>query len=178
MISNNFKKVGIFNLALILLVVIYDTIRLVTGNSIIGKITIIVHFIAYFFGLLYAFSGYKKDASKYYKLYMFLFSVSEIMSTISVVLRKEPSTISTLLTGLCAVFALILTFGKDLGKNTTLSICAICLSIHIYNLIHILINSQTKFQAITNSLSNIVLVVIALVFIIAKYENKALRGSK
>lgn len=110
MIKANYKKVGIFNLLLLVFVIIYDSIRLATGHSLIPKIAILVHFVAYFAGLLYAFSGYKKDGAKYYKVFMFLVAVSEALSFIDKITRTETSLITTILSGVCVVIALSLTF--------------------------------------------------------------------
>lgn len=72
MIKANYKKAGIFNLLLLVFVIIYDSIRLATGHSLIPKIAILVHFVAYFAGLLYAFSGYKKMVLNIIKCLCFL----------------------------------------------------------------------------------------------------------
>ena len=177
MIRDNFKKVGIVNLILIELVLIYDVIRLFKGDSAIGQATIIVHILGYFVGLLYAFSGYKKDAAKYYKLYMLAVLVAEVMSIFNLAPRTQPDVISYVLRGACIVFAILLTFAKDLGSKTTLSICSASLFIHIFNLVRIIINANNKLAAATNSVSDLALIIIALVFILAKYEDKKARGT-
>lgn len=178
MIRENFKKVGIFNLALLVFVLVYDSIRLATGHSLMAKAVILVHFISYFAGLLYAFSGYKKDAAKYYKVFMFFVAVSEVLSFVGKLTRSEPALITTILSGICVAIALSLTFIKDLGSKMSVSLCSICLAIHSFNLIYTIINASTKFQAISGPLSDFMLLVIALVFVLAKYEDKAARGSK
>lgn len=177
MIRENFKKVGIFNLVLIVFVVVYDSIRLATGNSMLPKIIILVHFVAYFAGLLYAFSGYRKNGARYYKIFMLCLSVSEILSLVGKLNRPEPSTLSLILSGICIALSLVLLFGKDLGNKLSITACSLCLVIHLYNFFHTLINATTKFQAVTGPLSDTIMLVIALVFIIAKYEDKKERGT-
>lgn len=178
MIRENFKQVGIFNLLLIILVVIYDSIRLVTGSTLMPKIVILVHFVAYFAGILYAFSGYKKEGVKYYKAFMFFVAIAEILSFAGKLTRSEPSTLSIVLSGVCIVAALALAFVKDLGNKLSITLCSTCLAFHLYNLIHTAVNASAKFQAITGPLSDAVLIIIALVFVLAKYEDKAERGTK
>ena len=178
MIRENFKKVGIFNLLLIVLVVIYDSIRLATGHSLMPKIVILVHFVAYFVGLLYAFSGYKKDAARYYKIFMFLVAASEALSFVGKLTRSEPSTLMTVLSGVCIAIALSLTIVKDLGNKFSIVLCSISIAIHLYNVIHTAIFASAKFQAISGPLSDLILLIVALVFILAKYEDKFARGTE
>lgn len=89
MIRNNIIKTGIFNLILIISMVVYDSIRLVTGHSAMAKVTILVHFVGFAAALVYTMSGYKKDAAKYYKIYMLTLTVCEIMSLINITTRTE-----------------------------------------------------------------------------------------
>lgn len=178
MIRENFKQVGIFNLLLIVLVVIYDSIRLVTGSTLMPKIVILVHFVAYFAGILYAFSGYKKEGAKYYKVFMFLVAASEILSFAGKLTRSEPSTLSVVLSGICIALMLALALVKDLGNKLSITLCSICLAIHLYNLIYTAINAAAKFQAITGPLSDVILIIVALVFVIAKFEDKYARGTE
>lgn len=177
MIRENFKKVGIFNLALILFVMIYDSIRLATGHSLMPKIVILVHFVAYFAGMTYAFNGYKKDSAIYHKAFMLCLSLSEILSLVDKINRPESSTFSVILSGICVAISFVLLFGKDLGSKFSISICSLSLAIHIYNFFHVLINSTSKFQAVTGPISDSIMLIIALVFIVAKYEDKKMRGS-
>lgn len=177
MIRENFKKVGVFNTVLIILVVIYDSLRLVTGNTLLPKISIAIHFGAYIAGILYAVSGYKKDAAKYYKVFMLFLVVSEILSFVSKMDRSEPPMFSMILSGICVFAALILFFVKDFGKKNTIAICSMSLILHISNLLYTLINASAKFQAATGPISDSILLIVALVFIVAKYEDKASRGS-
>lgn len=178
MVRDNFKKVGIFNLVLIGLVLVYDVIRLFDNASVIGRAAILVHILGYVTGLLYAFSGYKKDSAKYYMLFMFMLLISEVMSILNLTSRSEANIVSYILRVACILIAFMLTFGKNLGLKTTLSICSVSLLIHIYNLVRVIINAKDKFQAATNSVSDLVLIVIALVFILAKYEDKFARGTE
>lgn len=178
MIKDNIKKTGVFNLILIALMVVYDSVRLFTGHSTMAKVTIIIHFVGFAAALVYTISGYKKDAAKYFKIYMFTLSICEIMSLVSLTSRTEPSVLSYVLRGICVINALMLTFAKDLGRKKSITICSAILLFHLYNLIHTLINATSKFQAVTNTLSDIILVILALVFIVAKYEDKESRGSK
>lgn len=178
MIKENFRKVGVFNLALLVLVIIYDSIRLATGHSLIPKIAIIVHFVAYFAGILYTFRGYKKGAAKYYKVYMFLVAISETLSFIVKLTRSEVTQINTVLSGVCVAIALSLTFIKDLGNKLSISLCSLSLAIHLYNLIYVVLFSSTKFQAISGPISDLALIAITFVFVLVKYEDKAARGSE
>lgn len=47
----------------------------------------------------------------------------------------------------------------------------------MFNLTHVIINvSGTRFQAATGPLSDFVMFIVAIVFVLAKYEDKATRG--
>ena len=185
-ITKNLKKVGIVNTILIAVCLILDGYVIgqepyllsipsyVAANGL--KIVSIVC------GLVYAISGYKKNAAKYYKGFMILQLVTRIVdtfidlySTITYADKYGSSYYTTVFKFIIVICIAILAFAKDFGKKKsliaayTLLICDVAVFIRMIT---------TYNNDIVLAFTYLLLGIITVIFVEAKYIDKEARGTK
>lgn len=181
-ITKNLKQAGIFNTVLIVIATILQIYQLciMDYKSASGILYFydIITIIALVSGLFYAFYGYKKEASKYYKVFMALTFITFLCSAIS----NLPYSYLMILTCISFVRLIpiaLLAFKKDFGKKNSI-ICAyttFALTLAIV-LIGVFVFVTPLKYLITLILNNVLLSVIVIIFVEAKYADKEARGTK
>ncbi len=134
-------------------------------------------------GLMYLFFGYRKRAALYFKLFMGFFALSQalLLSDLLADPMAQPFYFGIVyLLSFAAV--LILSFGKDLGKGISLTLIgmlviggAVVLVMTLFLLDDF---APSAFEAVTRGVTNFLLAVTAGSMVLAKYLDKAERGSK
>ena len=179
LINDNLKKAGYFNAVLIVIALV---LRLATFVSIptLGKIESIICIVALIYGLIYSLNGYKKDASKYYKIFMYLYLLSTVITLILTFfvaineLRKYG--VLVIIANVIILMSLaILAFAKDLGEKKSNGLALAVLAISIFKLCFV---STKTISHISIAFDNLMLACILCVFVSAKYADKASRGAK
>ena len=175
LINDNLKKTGYFNAALIVIAIIMKLITLKDVSTLV-KVDSIVCIIALVFGLFYSLNGYKKDAAKYYKSFMYLFFVSSVLSllvpSIAPLSGKTNYFIASI-NVIILVLVFLLAFIKDLGVNKSTNISMLILILNIVKLFY-----NVQITVFLLGFSNLVLACILCVFVSAKYADKEARGAK
>ena len=134
-------------------------------------------------GVVYLLKGYNKQAAPYYKAFLLL-HVGVCALTIIVDLcfyKVTPLLICIcVLTALKGIDLLILTFGKDLGKQKTWTLFYVILSIDIIALILAVINMiNVGFDfSFTGYVTGLIADGTIGLAVMGKYKNKESRGSK
>ena len=178
LINDNLKKTGYFNAVLIVIALV---LRLVTFVSIptLGKIESIICIVALLYGLIYSLNGYKKDASKYYKTFMYLYLLSTVITLILTFfvaineLRKYG--ILVIIANVVILLSLtILAFAKDLGEKKSNGLALVILGASIFKLCIV----TKTISYISIAFDNLMLACILCVFVSAKYTEKTSRGAK
>ncbi|MDO4940166.1 MAG: hypothetical protein Q4E33_00565 [Erysipelotrichaceae bacterium] len=184
LINKNLKKVGIVNSISIAVAICLRLFQL-KDTHLIANIDGVVCILTLLFGIFYSLSGYKKDAAKYFKIFTLLFLASSIVTVacgIDLIMANEGPIItnqgySLVASSLAIVFcAAIIAFGKDLGKKKSSNLSYIIMVADVVKLLHSLFIKNETF--IATDFLNLVLAIILLVFISAKYADKASRGAK
>ena len=175
-INDNLKKAGYFNATLIIVSIIVKLITIKEVPTLV-KIDSTLCIIALVFGLFYSLSGYKKDAAKYYKVFMYLYFVSNILSLASQLIapmfgKKDFFVVS--INAIVLILVFVLTFIKDLGVNKSTNISLIILLLSVIKLFYDVANKTT----IPSEFVNLILACILCVFVSAKYKDKESRGVK
>lgn len=176
LINDNLKKAGYFNTILIIGAIGVKVYSLTKVNTFV-KIDSIVCIFALVFGLIYSLNGYKKDVAKYYKIFMYLYLVSSVLSLMAPLVEPILTTINIFVVTinvalLILVFALA--FIKDLGVNKSTNIAMVILLLNIIKLLYNVANKIT----IPSGFANLVLPCISCVLVSAKYKDKESRGAK
>ena len=171
LINDNLKKTGIFNSIFIVIAIVFR-LYFISVFPIATKIDSIICIVALIFGLFYCLSGYKKDAAKYYKAFMYLYLFSCIFSLVA---SCDGSVLSIIANVLILVSAFILAFVKDLGEKKSNGLALAILGVSIIKLC--LVITKT-IPHISVAFANLMLTCILCVFVSAKYADKTSRGAK
>ena len=188
-ITKNLKKVGIVNIVLI-------AVCLILEGYVIGKKPYLLSMPSYvatscfivisiICGLIYAISGYKKNAAKYYKGFMLLQLVTRIVdafndlySTITYADVYGSSYYTTVFKFIIVICVAILAFAKDFGKKKSFIVVYISLICDVAVFIRILIAYSDIITDIALTFMYLVLSIITTIFVEAKYIDKESRGAK
>lgn len=184
----NQKSQNVITISLITIAFITQIMSLsVKENAIVDKILNFAFIIGLASAFYYVLVGYKKDVSKYYKLFMIIYALASLWNALSTYFYSLSSPIQ--LTGIIkfvclglplisALFIFILAFVKDLGKKKSL-IFAIINFIAVFSVTLlgiIMLNNTTQYYGV--HIGNVCLALIALLLVIGKYVDKDSRGAK
>ncbi len=139
-----------------------------------GVLAILVAFI-------YVLGGYKKNDAAYYKIFMILVCITNLFVLITDLITTQSvayaSPISGLLRTVVLVNLVILSFAKDLGKNTSIGLASGVFGISLINLIRLAI-LYSQFNMIIVDVVGTSLAFLVLLLVIGKYMDKTERGTK
>lgn len=182
----NRSKGAIAGIIVVIIALIIEVMGLFNNNLLITdkmvNCALIVGLIA---GLIFAFNGYKKNDADMYKVYMIIYAVALIINAVAGVFisNNMPSWtaidyLAMILVVISIIAILILVFVKNLGKKVSESLV-------LYNMISTC--GFSLYQIITLGdfvpyysiyIGNILLSIIAYIFVKFKYADKASRGAK
>ena len=133
-------------------------------------------------GAVYLIKGYSKQAAKYYKAFLLLHvGVCALSIIVDLCFYKVTALMAVIciLTAFKALDLLILTFGKDLGKNKTWILFYVIVALDIIALILAVINMlKVGFDfSFTGYVTALIADGTIGLSIRGKYENKSSRGS-
>lgn len=172
-INDNLKKAGYFNAALIIIAIVFRLYFIGIFPTAI-KIDSIICTIALIFGLFYSFNGYKKDAAKYYKGFMYLYIISSLFSLVASILG-DGNLLVIVANTIVLVLVSMLAFVKDFGETKSNGAALVILAISIFKLC--LVATKT-IPHISVAFANLILACILCVFVSAKYADKETRGTR
>ena len=178
LINDNLKKTGIFNSVLIVAAIILRVIN-IANSPIPMMIDSAVCVLALVFGFLYFLNGYKKEAAKYYKIFMCLYAVGSLISFAAPLISFGLGNynLENVINFTVFVCACLLAFVSDFGKNNSNTTICIVLVLTGIKLINDLLNG-TIVNVHFASFSNFVQAVIACTLVSHKYIDKESRGAK
>ena len=172
----------LFVISLIFLAVAFvlSVIRLfkpVENAAVLTYIKLAFNILAVLAGFVYVLGGYKKNDAVYYKLFMLLVCLEAIFDLVATQ-ADYTSPVSGILRTVICVDLVILTFAKDLGKQTSIGLAAAVLGISLFNTVRMLVIYGTTFGIITGVVIGLALALLVLLLVIGKYMDKAERGTK
>ena len=177
LINDNLKKAGYFNAFLTVIAIVLRIFQIVSA-PIYVKIEAVICIIALVFGLFYSLNGYKKDAAKYYKAFIYLYLISSLFALIGPIfaILGERNILMIISRALVFIAMLVLAFVKDLGENKSSKLALAIFVINVATLCYGVTSKAIPF--IIMHLGNVALSCILCVFVSAKYTDKASRGAK
>lgn len=187
-ITKNLKKVGIVNTVLIAICLFLDGYVVGQYPGILTSPMFMIDNCLKMFsvicGLIYAISGYKKNAAKYYKAFMILqlctriFDLSNDIYFTSLSDAYGSSYFTTVFKSIIVICVAILAFAKDFGKKKSLIVVYVSLICDAAVLVRVLTTYSNSMGDVAMALAYFVLGAITAVFVDAKYIDKASRGAK
>lgn len=133
-------------------------------------------------GFIYIISGYKKNASAYFKGYVWILLIAEGIGA-CVAIKYGNSYIIKFAKMACVILFTMLATGKDMGKKRSFSIAGTLLVIEVALLIHYLIKylpgiDATLLPYIFDPIEHVVLTITTIFMVCGKYIDKETRGAK
>lgn len=182
LINNNLKTVGYINVVLIVIAIILRLIAITVVPTII-KIDAILCIAALACGLIYALNGYKKDAAKYYKTFMYLYLISSVLSlgtslSLAIADLGNFGILMIISNIIITISIFVLAFVKDFGEKKSNILSLLVLSLNILKLLSDISIKGITTPIISAGFGNLILACILCVFVSAKYADKASRGAK
>lgn len=184
--NTNRSKGAIVGIIVVIIALITETMGLFNKNLLITdkmvNCALIVGLIA---GLVFAFNGYKKSSADMYKIYMVIYAVALIINAVAGIFISNnmpswtfPDYLGMTLIVISIVAILILVFVKNLGKKISealvlYNMIATC-GFSLYQII--ILGDIASYYSIY--IGNILLSIIAYIFVKLKYVDKASRGAK
>lgn len=180
-ITKNLKTVGIINTILIVAVLIAKGITFL-GSPVILKVESIIGAIGLIFGFIYAYKGYKKEGAKYYKLFMYTYFINSIFPVVLTIVDSglnKSLILPIVLRIIILVCICLLVFVKNFGKTKSFIAIGIVLLINVVRFVSVFFAPNAiNAPLITTSLENLLLAIIAFIFVVCKYADKEARGTK
>ena len=176
----NAKKNRIYitaGLVLILIAAVWMIIKAAKTTDIFILLSVLEGLIACAAATAYALLGYKKDAAKFYKIFMVMYALSALLSALPCFLSGQGGIIDKVAAILTVIGALILAFVKDLGEQKTLIIADILAILYAVVFIYKIFTAENFFMDAQASFTGLVLSILAIIFIKGKYIDKHSRGS-
>lgn len=181
-IDSILKKLGYFNSILLVIAIVLKVITIIKVPLII-KIDSAFCIIALIFGLMYSLKGYKKDNAKYYKSFMLMYFVSSAISFISSLMLAVSDLgklgIVMIISNLIILISvLVLALIKNFGENKSLILAILIFLINVFKLFFDIAIKGMNTSIFSAGFANLILACILCAFVIAKYLDKASRGTK
>lgn len=185
-ITNNLKKVGIVNTILIAICLFLDGYAIGQYPGLLSSpmymIDNCLKVISIICGLIYAVSGYRKNAAKYYKGFMFLqlltriFDLSNDTYFTLISDAYNRSYFTTTFKFIIVVCIAILAFAKDFGRKKSLIVAYISLICDVVIFVRIMATYSNSMGDVALAFAYLVLGAVTTIFVEAKYIDKASRG--
>lgn len=183
-ISKNIKKAGIFNLIITIVAMGLLVKDLLSGIDTPADVcTSLSLLLALAFGIVYMFYGYKKEGSRYYKIFMALFFFSLFIDVFDeFAYFDNPEFNSSMFSTYACFIRLILLFPlaffKNFGKRNS-TICSFVIHyLSLFIFIRSIILYSQDIQYVYSSLGQLVISMITIIFVNEKYADKTLRGTE
>ena len=177
------KSISAITILLVVVAAVLAGIVLFSGEySIMRFISKVISLIAMIPCFVYACKGYKKDVAVYYKAFMGLFALSALITLITdiidTVANSYPSYFSTVICAIVLIGYLILAFAKDFGKQKSMITAFCILGAQLISFVRMLVKFGGVTSIILSACLNLIVSIVACLFVYAKYQDKAERGTK
>ena len=169
-----YKVVLILSLILIVGGICICAINVFNQEDLAAQIASALSMVSLALAAYYIADGYTKDAAKYYKVFAGFFSVASLAVFVSAALRAD-SPVASLTSGVTFVLIATLFLGKNMGKFTSLLLCAFAALIRVAGLALTLAFSLDPMVIVRTAIP-LLLTLLLWLMTYAKYLDKADRG--
>lgn len=181
-VSKNIKKIGLFVAVLLLAALVLCFIRFFKPCAVpLRYVQDAVYILTVLAGFEYTFGGFKKNAAKSYKLFMLLACLECVLLLIYDMISSagdgQQDSVSAVLEMANCVNIFILTFSKNLGKDSSVGLGCAVLGVTVVNSVRLLILYPDNFVVVSRAVMSLALSSLICLFILAKYADKAKRNT-
>lgn len=153
----------------------------ITSSSIVFRIAI--DLLALLLALIYLIMSYKKDASGYYKVFMWLLVISQVVENASILSEYQPTMIDVFKNNFNLVLFTLIAGAKDYGKKLSylLAICLVAFNAYavfdVITMFSSMLDSEIAIIGIIDRIGQLLLAITASFMICGKYLDKDNRGT-
>jgi len=141
----------------------------------VQQAAVLLRIAALIYAALYILTGHSKTNAASYKIFGYVFALAQIAGLAAASSRGAAYT-SLLLSALILALILILTVSKDLGKSNSLTLCGV---LFLLTVLHsVMMIGSFGVSALGGQLVKLLLALLYDLMTVAKYQDKAARGSK
>ena len=150
-------------------------------NSVIFRL--IVDIVALALGLVYLIMSYKKNASNYYKAFMWLLVISRIVESASILSSYTPSMADIFKNNVNLVLFTLIAGAKDYGKNNSylLALCLVVFNVYavfdVASMTSLADSSAIATLAMLDRIGQLLLAITTSFMVCGKYLDKKSRGA-
>ena len=160
---------------------VYLCVAFSSIDSSIILVRFIANIIAFVAGFVYLLKGYSKQASAYYKVFMWLVLVSQIVETSSII-TANTTLFDAFKNTINIVLFTLLAGAKDYGKKNTYALAIAVIVFNVYAVIDVAIVAASfgtmAKMVVIDRLGQLVLAIVAGLMVCGKYADKTARGTK
>jgi len=172
--KNSFKIVTVIDFVLLLVSIYANYIGIVNNNA---DIQYILNLVAIALALVYCFVEYKKNGNLYYRLFSGFLAVKEMVVLAHVGVYEDVPAFTFFVFTICFGVYLLIAVAKDLGKVLSMVLAGINIVLSAIAFAFVAVNAQ-YIDVITYNSTRVVLTLVLMVMVYAKYKDKSNRGSK
>lgn len=176
--KKSFTVVTIIGLLLLALSFAGNIYGFTIGDKFGDQLQFLCNLAAVVFAFMYLIVGCKKEGSSFFKIFMWLLVFKEAAALINMAIYEQDPPIALILILVCYTATAILAVSMNLGKTRSFVFVGILIVVSAICLIYTLIGNELYNGISIYNATRLVLAIISGVFIYAKYEDKASRGSK
>lgn len=145
-------------------------------------IRLFLNIVALVLALVYLAMSYRKNASSYYKAFMWLLVISEVIESTSQLSSITPNVADIFKINVNLVLFTLIAGAKDYGKNNSylLALCLVIFNVYtVFDVVSVAPNSNVTFNLqLLDRIGQLLLAVTASFMVCGKYIDKESRGSK
>lgn len=148
-------------------------------SSVFDITSLVIKIFALVSSFVYLIKGYKKDADKYYKVFMWILGISEVIGFASLLNKGIQLPFNQAIIAVLKFAAFVLIIGaNDYGKLKS-NIISIALIVFTgYAEICLMVSSELATHRAIFSLSQFIFALIVAIMVFEKYSDKESRGAK
>jgi len=169
-----FKIVSVIDLVLLLVSIYANVLGILKDSNILQYV---FNLLAILFAFAYCFVGYKKNGNLYYRLFCGFLALKEMMAITYIGLYENVPAFTFIIFLICYGSYLVMAVAKDLGKEVSLILALVNTVLSAIAFVFVAINAQ-YISVITYNSTRLVLTLVLLIMVYAKYTDKKIRGTK
>ena len=132
-------------------------------------------------GFVYLTMSYKKDAAGYYKAFLWILVISQIVENVSILASYSAPAVDVLKNSINLVLVTLLAGAKDYGKAKTYVLAVALAAFNAYAVVDVILSADT-FGALAglvmwDRIGRLIMAVVAGLMVRGKYLDKAERGT-
>lgn len=176
--SKKYRTLKTAHMLLIIAGIVVYACALIKYSDSISRITsvcYITNILALSLGFVYLIMNYRKDAATYYKAFMWLVVISEMIESVSILSSYTPTVADIFKNNINLVLFTLIAGAKNYGKNNSKLLAIVLVIFNVYAIIDITTMNGIAGFAIMDRIGQLIIAIATSAMIYGKYLDKELR---